>query len=276
MPTKALVLGSSGYLGQRVLRSGVGRYQPLLIPRVIDDQDLPILAARVEAEMRRYPQACLINCLGLRSGSVSQLELVNSRVPEVLTRSARRTGTWLVHLGSAAEVVQLATQQSARDVDVSASSYGRTKAEGTQACLQYEGATVLRIYNLHGLPHQATSGLHEVCTAIAKISSGGSPEGIVNTTRDYVHVESVVQAVTGAVDNRQPGLRQICTGLGISIGEIVEQLPDRVSAILSLSLIEPDRFAPVIGPEQSQGSGRVIRSTLLDTLRAEVMQCASS
>lgn len=278
-PVRALVLGSSGFLGQRLLASGNGSYRPLPVARLHHVSDLFSFERQVNAALQENPAAVLVNCIAARAGSLELMTLLNEGVPERILKVAACHETHVIHFGSAAEVVQIAVVDGAK-LDPSAAAmslYGDTKRAGTQACLAYMNATVLRVYNIHGLPHQPDAGLHRLCLAVrAAISGGGMPLSLIDTTRDYVHWQEAVAAAAAAIDEDSRGLVEVCSGFGISMSDIIEGLPSDVQTAIAAALVPPDFFAGVIGPPMNTGNPIEAKSALIEALRTEVLTCAFS
>jgi nucleoside-diphosphate-sugar epimerase len=155
-------------------------------------------------------------------------------------------------------------------------AYGVTKRAGTQACLAYENATVLRVYNLHGLPHQSSSGLHQLCGSVRTALNGGTPPSLINTTRDYVHWQTVRLALDAALDFNSRGMIEVCSGYGIAMSEIIEGLPLGVRTQIFDQLKPANYFAPVVGSRPSLGVEVSSKPSVIEALRDEVMTCASS
>jgi nucleoside-diphosphate-sugar epimerase len=276
--SQALVLGSGGFLGQLILSAVGVRYSPLRVSRVRDESDLPRFEREVENLLKHNPQAAVVNCIGIREASLDIMKVLNGRIPESLARVAERHGAKLIHFGSAAETIQLAQKDSegVGTPPAATLAYGMTKRAGTEACLAYENATVLRVYNLHGLPHQSSSGLHQLCRSVRITLDGGAQPSLIDTTRDYVHWQTVQLALNTALDFSSCGLIEVCSGFGISMSEIIEGLPLDVRTQVSDQLKPANYFAPVIGPRPTLGVEASSKPTVIDALRDEVMTCASS
>jgi nucleoside-diphosphate-sugar epimerase len=274
----ALILGSGGYLGQRILDSGGDRYQPLSVSRIRTQKDLVRFAQEVEDALKTSPEAALVNCIGARVGFQDEMELLNALVPKALVRVSAIRGTKLIHLGSAAEtlkITDMANLGSNTQVSVS-SRYGQSKRSGAQACLAYDNSTVLRIYNLHGLPHPPNSGLHELCRRVRGVSEDLETLPLVNTTRDYVHWRDVSAMVEKCLNGDLHGLVEVCSGFGVSMSEIVEGFQSDIQEIVSQQLVTADLFQPSIGPNQPGDSSYKDKNELLKALRSEVIECVSS
>ena len=265
-------------MGQRILAETRARYSPLRLSQVHDEIDLARFEHEVEVFLKHNPQAAIVNCIGKREGSLDLMKVLNVGIPESLVRVAERFDAKLIHFGSASETTQLTQKASdgIRSPRAALLDYGNTKRAGTDACLTYEKATVLRVYNLHGLPHQSNSGLHQLCRSVRVALDGGVQPPLFDTTRDYVHWQNVREALNSALDLNSLGLIEVCSGFGIVMSEIIEGLPLDVRTQVAEQLKPPDYFAPVIGPHSSLGVEASNKSTVVRALRDEVMTCASS
>lgn len=275
---RALVLGSGGFLGGLILSDVGGRYRRLLVSQVRDQSDLPRFEREVENHLAENPQAAIVNCIGVREAPPSIISVLNTGIPVSLARVAERHGAGLIHFGSAAETTQLA-QKNGEGVGTPPAAmlaYGMTKRAGTRACLAYEKATVLRVYNLHGLPHQSSSGLHQLCRSVRMTLDGQAQPSLIETTRDYVHYQAVRLALSTALDSNATGLIEVCSGFGIAMSEIIVGLPLDVRTQVFEQLEPANYFAPVIGPRNNLGVEVSSKLELIDALRDEVMTCASS
>jgi nucleoside-diphosphate-sugar epimerase len=275
---QAFVLGAGGFIGRRILSEVGLRYSPLLVSQVRDENDLPRFEREVDHLLQHNPQVAIVNCIGIRAASLDIMTVLNTGIPEILAIVAERHEARLIHFGSAAETIQLAQKESLGVGAPPAAmlTYGMTKGAGTEACLAYENATVLRVYNLHGLPHQSSSGLHQLCRSVRIALDRGTQPALIDTTRDYVHWQTVLNALNKALDLNSNGLIEVCSGFGIAMSEIIEGLPLDVRTQVAEQLKPPDYFAPVIGPHPSLGVEGSNKSTVVRALRDEVMTCASS
>jgi len=274
--TQAFVLGAGGFLGRLILSEVGVRYSPLRVSQVRDESDLPRFEREVENLLKHNPQAAIVNCIGIREASLDMMTVLNGGIPESLARVAERHDVRLIHFGSAAETIQLAQKEIGGMGTLPAAmlAYGMTKRAGTEVCLAYENATVLRVYNLHGLPHQSSSGLHQLCRSVRIALDGGAQPSLIDTTRDYVHWQTVRLALNTALDFNSCGLIEVCSGFGIAMSEIIEGLPLDVRTQVSEQLKPANYFAPVIGP--GFGVEASSKPTVIDALRDEVMTCVSS
>ena len=276
--THAFVLGPGGFLGQIILAEAGARYTPLRVSQVQDENDLMRFEREVENVLKHNPQAAIVNCIGRREASLDLMKVLNVGIPEILVKVTKRFEARLIHFGSAAETTQSVQKASEgiHPAPAATLTYGTTKRAGTDVCLTYEKATVLRVYNLHGLPHQSSSGLHQLCRSVRIALDRGTQPSLIDTTRDYVHWQAVLNALNNALDFNSNGLIEVCSGFGIAMSEIIEGLPLDVRTQVAEQLKPPDYFAPVIGPHPTLGEDATNKSNVVRALSDEVTTCASS
>lgn len=273
-----ILLGSRGFLGSRIAAALERPPISVEIPRIATLEDLSATRIVLAEALDRHPDAVIVNAVGVRQGPGDLLDLVNARLTEVLVEVAASTGARLIHFGSAAEIVRA---EAVREDDSAAArqalGYGDSKRRGTEACLRYEGATVLRVFNLHGLPHQDSAGVHALCRAVR--GANERPPVMIplyDTTRDYVDWHTVVSATVAAIDGRHAGLIEVCSGVGVSVAEIVEGLPAETRDALEARLVPSEWFGPVVGPAPVGCDLTSVRNEVVHALQQEVMECASS
>ena len=266
------MLGANGYLGQRII-GGRSRFIPVDIGRVNSGSDLLMVRVSLEQAIDAYPDIPVLNCIGLRHGTETELALLNSDLPKTVAAVAELTGTALVHIGSAAELLRplQMSDEAFIDVPATARAYAASKVAGTKAVLDYGNGTVLRVYNLHGLVHQENSGLHQMCLAIRAAMKSSPEEELVDTVRDYVHWRDVRAAVDMALEDPIPGVVEICSGVGISMADIACRLPSPLGDAVTQMLVPADLYSPVVGPPSG-----IDPHVLALELCKEVLECASS
>lgn len=273
----ALVLGSNGYLGNKLLQSSSGVFKRLPVDRVTAASDLKRFAAQVREALAEQEGASLINCIGLRTGTDHDLHLINASIPAVLAEVSSDCLTHLIHIGSAAEtLVPLPSVTLSLPVVTQMLGYGTSKFAGSTACLDFPMTTVLRVYNLHGLPHQNHSGLHKLCVAYSSFKKGVDTPALINTSRDYVDWMTVVNAVEEAVAVGPSGFSEVCSGVDVSIAQILEAIDDETAGALTDSLREADLFETVKGASPRSAISHEDSNSIAARLASEVLECASS
>lgn len=275
---RALLLGSTGYVGSRILSVSAARYIPLRVSRITNEYDLIRFEQEVQKALEIYPDAALVNCLGIRSSSRENMELINVGVLESLIKVLETSQTQLIHLGSAAEIAEVIHEADLTTSTVSPHSltYKETKSRGTEIALTYKNALVLRLYNLNGLPHQPDSGLHQLCLRIRSSLNNDPLEVIVDATRDYVEWRKVPVILDRVMRSKMTGLLELCSGFGTSISDIVHELPNDIRDEMSGLLVAPDYFSPVIGIRKVIDPSIISSQEIAKKLSREVLSCAFS
>lgn len=269
MSPAVVVCGPTGFLGSRAIEASEGEYSGLSIPRMETSEDLRHVRALLQERLSLRPSFTVINCVGLRGGSENALNVVNADFPVVLAEVTSEVGANLIHLGSAAEIVRTPR-------GVASTAYQESKRRGTESVLRFQHTTVLRVFNLHGLPHQQSAGLHSVCQALAASRIGASLPQLFNTVRDYVHWSHVIERIQHAVSNGPLGLEEVGSGHGIALSEVIESLPRDDAETLLRTLIEPDLYSSAVSTTSFRGSPLLSRDEIVALLAIEIDQCASS
>lgn len=276
MSSRAVVLGAGGYLGRCLLEAYPGDLMPGPRFKATTATDLANVEKTLDNFLREESTHALVNCIGLREGTDAELTLANQYVPRIIANVARARSLRLVHIGSAAELLvarEGVNEEAARPL----LRYSESKKAGTREALGHANALVARIHNLHGLPHQSSSGLHTLCLAVRGVTEGQqSPESsVVNVSRDYIHRQLALEKVRALVDDGEVGVVEIRSHISVSLRSIVEHLPTRLQSQLLLRLSPPDILSDVLSSHGSLSTPRSI-SLKAAELAGEVIECASS
>lgn len=227
MAQRIVVLGAGGFIGRAVISALLAAPQDNAVTAHFRDPPAPEMLPWNGTDWRALDLAeasvadlgamfddlvpdAIVNCVGVVSGSTSQLRTVNIEVVSKLTAALdTRPGIHLVHLGSAAEY---GSCHSGRPIDVDAvtnpvSEYGLTKLAGTRHIVAAAEtghliATVLRVFNPLGRESNAASlagrAAREIDAAM-RLGDDVVRLGSLDTWRDYVDVRDVASAVTAAL-----------------------------------------------------------------------------
>jgi dolichol-phosphate mannosyltransferase len=168
--------------------------------------------------------------------NVDRMVGVNLRAVHTLVDWCRRREVPLLHLGSSAEYGHLSAAPHETDRIAPNSTYAITKAAGTHIlCDAVERgelrAVTFRLYSVYG-PWEEPSRLMPTIARCAL--EGHLPPRLVDpiVSRDFVHVDDVVRAVTGWIadptDVGNPALVNIGSGTETSIADLVAIVRDRL------------------------------------------------
>lgn len=275
-----LILGASGYLGGKILHTAGIHGRSMPTSRIGDVNDLDTFSERLKIELGGGRYRSVVNALGVRNGSRHAMHMVNATVPEIIVSVAAECHTRVVHLGSIAEASSWddAHVTSGDPAMILARTYAETKRRGSEVCLASGIASVLRVHNLHGLPHQHGSGIHHLCQSLRHLSSQDAhPFRVVNTTRDYIGWQRVVKVVLAAAfAPPKTAYIDVCSGLDITVSEIVGAMPVDVGANLASRLIEPDWPVATIQEGRIPTGESIGKAALIRQLASEVVTCAFS
>ncbi len=249
-----VLVGARGWLGSR-LALGLPGVAGVRASEVLDaGPGGPAALARLG------PDDVVVNAAGARGGDADLMERLNALLPMLLAERAAAVGAHLVHLGSAAEYGLTQDGVCREDGEPNPGSpYGRTKLAGTLACLASGHATVLRLFNVADVPPQPGTPLADVAERLRVALASGTDVELLSpgTVRDWVTREFVVASVRRAAELAPAGVYNVCSGIGVGMGEAVEaalrQLGSR-SRVVDLGVHPPssvvgtpDRWRTVSG-----------------------------
>ncbi len=231
---RAVVIGA-GWVGERVTaefeRRGLATasWSPRDVPQRADrDEHLAAFLDRVGPRL-------VVNAAGLRAGDEDEMLDANVRFAARVVELVARTDARLVHLGSAAEYGMPASEGPIRERSECrpAGMYGRSKLAGTQAVLEWRhraDVLVARPFNLVGPGAPPGTPVAQFAQEVAALRPMG---GLVHvqwpaTVRDLITVEQLARSLVELASvPTLPGVVNICSGGGVSFGEIVEALGRR-------------------------------------------------
>jgi NDP-hexose 4-ketoreductase len=253
-----LVLGE-GWLGTAVA-AVARRTMPVA---TIDPPLDPVMHARDAAArgalrdlVRASSAMSVVNACGLVRGDGDALHDANAEFPRWVCQTLDGLGVRLVHVGSASEYGDPGTD---RPVDETTpprptGAYAETKAAGTEAVLRArsEGldAVVSRVFNVVGHPVPAVSPLHQWITDLRQLPPGGGEVEVwwPPTVRDFVRITDVAASLVHlAAPGERPGIVNVCSGVGLAYGDIVEALAGRLGVRATIRSLERPGIATVVG-----------------------------
>jgi NDP-hexose 4-ketoreductase len=253
-----VVLGQ-GWLGSAVVRAAEGRCTVTAVDPPLD----PVLRHRDRAAqdaLRELVTAAkataVINACGLLIGTDDDLRDANATFPEWVCETLGGLGVRLVHVGSASEYGDPGTTEPigedtpARPVG----GYASTKALGSAAVLRARSddleAVVARLFNLVGSPVPPVSPLHQWITDIRALPPGGGDVEVwwPPTTRDFVRLSDAAETLLDlAVSGTAPALVNLCSGVGLRFGDIVEALAEHLGTPVRVRSLDRPGIEAVVG-----------------------------
>ena len=248
---RLLVVGAAGWIGQAVVaRATLAGWSVVRAGRSGAVEHSASTPDELAATVRSVVPAAVVNCVGRSVGSTASMVEANITVVSALIAACADTGSRLVHLGSAAEYgasdpgVRLSEATRLSPV----TDYARSKALATALAVESGvDATVARLFNVAGPQPPAHSFLHEL---VAKVGEGADSVQMLNPDlrRDWVSIEVVCRAVLRLAEmDRPPRLVNICTGAGISHGELVVALGRAAGRDLVVTSLDVPGVAEVVG-----------------------------
>lgn len=260
--SNVLVLGR-GWVGTAV--DAVAHRRPdVASVRVIDPPFEPALAggdAAAVAHLREVladgAVTAVINACGRVQGSAEELEDANLRFVVWLCDALTGTGVRLIHVGSASEYGDPGSADPvAEDAPLRpAGPYASTKAAGSEVVLTAAAAgmpaTVARVFNIVGHPVPTASPIHQWLTDLRALGAEGGDIEVwwPPTTRDFVMLEDAARALVdlAVLDTAPPPLVNVCSGVGLQFGQIVEALAAALGVPAAVHSLDRPGIPAVVG-----------------------------
>lgn len=260
--SNVLVLGA-GWVGAAV-GAAAHDHDRVESVTVIDPPFDPSLAPRDAAATERLRAlvadgdiAVVVNACGRVQGDDDELADANVHFVEWLCAALRGTAARLVHIGSASEYGDPGTTSAIDESCPPApiGPYATTKAAGTEVVLAAGAgdldATVARVFNIVGHPIPAVSPIHQWLTDLRALGEEGG-EVVVwwpPTTRDFVMIEDVARALVdlATAPGPLPPLVNVCSGVGVSFGEIVAALAAALEVPATIRSLDRPGIEAVVG-----------------------------
>jgi nucleoside-diphosphate-sugar epimerase len=254
---RILVLGS-GFVGTAVAAELIPDHEV----GVRDIPDHPELARRDTAAERLIRNevaagaTAVVNTCGRLVGTPEQMHDANVAFPTWLVRVLTGTDVRFVHLGSAAEY---GDPGSADPVPETAEVhpvgvYGETKWAGSRAVLDARAAgldaVVARGFNLVSHRLAPVSPLHQfVADVMALPPEGGEVEvWWPDTIRDHILLRDLAVAVARLAEAEVvPDIVNLCSGVGVRFGDIVEAIARRQRKDVTIRSLDRPGIPAVVG-----------------------------
>lgn len=237
---RVLVTGATGFIGRNIVAALRGHtdFTVLTTARsgAVDYAGVDLASApEAEAVLAKVAPHVIVHCVGMRHGLPQALRRSNVATLDAVLRAAARQPlpARIVTIGTAAEYGGHASTERFTETASCApsSSYGRTKLAATHLALRYAACsgrpvTVLRVFNVAGPGMRGLLG--EVIDSL-----GGNGPAIdwekeahsLPLVRDFMPVEDVAKVCRLVLESESaPSVLNVCSGVGRSFGEVLDQL----------------------------------------------------
>ena len=223
-----VVLGSTGWIGKRLIQE-----LDLLahaVPGEVIRQIMEVRnsKARLKELLDVSTNSIFINLIGNRHGSESEMIAANEEFPNLLADILAPSENFIIHLGSAAEYgIQDPEVSISEDCECKpVSIYGRTKLRGTECIQSLDNSVVLRPFNVVGANLDEKNTLSIILNKTRVAMESSQPVTLQNayTTRDFVPIDFLLRSICKAIELRRTGTYNICTGIPISLNEIIQAI----------------------------------------------------
>lgn len=256
--SRLVVLGE-GWIGAAVARRARARMEVTAVDPPLD----PVMAARDAAAGDALRElivssgaTAVINACGLLGGEDGSLQDANAAFPTWVCEVIGDLPVRFVHIGSASEYGDPGSADPvAEDAPVRPTGvYATSKAAGTEAVLAARDrgfdAVVARVFNLVGHPVPAVSPLRQWLDDLQALPPGGG-EVVVwwpPTTRDFVQLDDVADSLLDLAEpGERPGVVNVCSGVGLAYGDIVEALARRLGIDATVTSLDRPGIETVVG-----------------------------
>lgn len=223
-----VVLGSTGWIGTQLIEEldSFTYAVPGQVIRQIMEVGNP--KARLKELLDLSTNSIFINLIGNRHGSESEMIVANEEFPNLLADILAPSENFIIHLGSAAEYgtqdpkVAITEDCECKPVSI----YGRTKLRGTEYIQSLDNSVVLRPFNVVGANLDEKNILSLILNKTRVAMESTQPMTLQNahTTRDFVPIEFLLRSIGKAIELRKTGTYNICTGIPISLNEIIQEI----------------------------------------------------
>ncbi len=254
---RILVLGS-GFVGSAVAAELIPGHEVV----VRDIPDHPELARRDAAAERlilREVEAgatAVVNTCGRLVGTPEQLHDANVAFPTWLVGVLAGSGVRFVHLGSAAEYGDPGSADPVPETaDVHpVGPYGETKWAGSRAVLDARAAgldaVVARGFNLVSHRLAPVSPLHQFVSDVTALPPEGGEVEVwwPDTIRDHILLADLAVAVARLAEaDVVPDIVNVCAGVGVRFGDIVEAIARRQGKPVVVRSLDRPGIPAVVG-----------------------------
>ena len=217
----------------------------------------------------------VVNACGRIAGTDEELYDANVAFPAWLCDVLDGRGVRLVHVGSASELGDPGTTDPVGEDHPCRPSgaYAATKLDGTRVVRSAAGAgldaVVARVFNLAAASVPPSSPLAQWLSDLSALPpDGGSIEvWWPDTVRDFVRLADAARALVDLTTVADPpDLVNVCSGVGLAYGRIVEALAGRLGVEARVVSLDRPGIPAVVG-DPTRLEGCVGRVPLMDVER---------
>lgn len=255
----ALVVLGGGWVGTAVAASAAAAGEVVVVDPPLD----PVLARRDRTAAAALVDliddsgaGAVVNACGRIAGTDDELHDANVAFPTWLCEVLHGRGVRLVHVGSASELGDPGTTAPV-DEDHPCrptGAYAETKLAGTRVVRAAADAgltaVVARVFNLAAASVPPSSPLAQWLTDLMELPPGGGRIEVwwPETVRDFVRLADAAEALVdlSAVPD-PPEVVNVCSGVGLAYGRIVDALADRLGIEAQIVSLDRPGIPAVIG-----------------------------
>jgi nucleoside-diphosphate-sugar epimerase len=267
---RLFVLGSTGFIGTRFVRMYSEAYE---IVTELDEGDLAFVDLTSYDTVLKFLEArkpdAILNLAGMsyhtaedNAAIYESNVLVELNLHEALDRL--RLDSRIVSASSSAVYLNSTDPVDESSPCVPANTYARAKYVQERVSLSYhprQHVVIARLFNVIG-PHQSKNFfLPVVIDRLMKFRRGETkdvPLKTLNAVRDFTFIDDACAALSALVNRGARGeIYNVCSGRGVSIGEVVETLQN-ILHIPTVPLAPQDDFVKE-GITYQAGANRKLR-----------------
>jgi nucleoside-diphosphate-sugar epimerase len=218
---QTLVIGANGWIGQSLVD-----YNASIFPANISSNS-SIFEFKEWLNEQNYE--CFINCVGKFNGSESDMEWANVGILELILERARRIGSRVITLGSAAEYGNVDHSLLREDDKPNPISiYGRQKLIATNLINDYIEVGVscvsARLFNVLGPGQPATTALGQIVRKINGLESDTIFSlDDYDIERDYISLEFVTETIMKLITLEFSGILNVGSGQPVKLLDVVTE-----------------------------------------------------
>lgn len=253
MNDRVVIVGATGWLGRAVTSTALSRGLHVLRMGRKNHEAIDAIANtrhELTKTIEHFRPSVVVNCAGSISGSPAELRSANVELVQDLVAACTAASVRLVQIGSAAEYGDPGSCEPISEHAPlrPASEYGRTKAESSVLTLSSgQPGVVARLFNVAG-PNPPSSSL--LADIFEKVTMSNGTVTLFNAEmrRDWVPLDYAAQAIVDvAIGDLPSGVVNICSGVGITHGELAIALATALGLTISIRSLNMTGVRCVVG-----------------------------